>query len=478
VGLDATNCPELHQLFPCTAIACLHSVIPPWNPKPSRGSYRRTSVRTVLAMASKVPRELASDSASHTENLDYFSQRRSQRSTATKIERVFPIRISNQSSSLQKTSTEEQYRVTESADRDFSSPTSTIPLSSPGHTSVGTLTPPNLSSTTSGPPSVFAVNAVEALGSGQRYITKRFDYRSSDVEEHPPTPLDGQILYRCEDEPIHTPGAVQPFGALIAIQENEKGCFLVRIASENSHAVMGFEPDALFELRCFMDVLTQTAREEFRIRIRTLPVSDSNTDQDVFTVSLTTLRGAPSPLFCAMHRSVGSDLIICEFEAECDIFNPAHSNELFDDVPDVVNQHTSASHSHASTRRNAPIHSLDVSRKFSRQLGAMELFSVFSEMQSQLSSATDLSAILDLIVDLVYELTGFHRTMVYQFDDDSSGTYQASLVLASSGSPSLLRHIPTDFNRICQERTGRPTRIHGHLQRVTLSCSRHSKTSA
>ena len=40
-------------------------------------------------------------------------------------------------------------------------------------------------------------------------------------------------LTRCEDEPIRTPGAVQGFGVLVALQEDEDtGNLLVRQVSE------------------------------------------------------------------------------------------------------------------------------------------------------------------------------------------------------------------------------------------------------
>jgi light-regulated signal transduction histidine kinase (bacteriophytochrome) len=164
---------------------------------------------------------------------------------------------------------------------------------------------------------VAAASFAEALASGKLYSTKTIDYRLSGAEDSLMT-IDGQRIHRCEDEPIHIPGAIQSFGALIGIQENEKGLFLVRTASENSYSVVGFEPDALFELRCFTDILAHAERQEFMIRIRALRVSDSSTHHDVFTISLTSLLGAPIPLFCAMHRDAGSDMIICEFELERD----------------------------------------------------------------------------------------------------------------------------------------------------------------
>lgn len=51
----------------------------------------------------------------------------------------------------------------------------------------------------------------------------------------------------------------------------------------------------------------------------------------------------------------------------------------------------------------------------------MDLFQILSEIQIQLETTTELSELLDKIVGLVYELTGFHRVMVYQFDENAAG---------------------------------------------------------
>jgi light-regulated signal transduction histidine kinase (bacteriophytochrome) len=53
----------------------------------------------------------------------------------------------------------------------------------------------------------------------------------------------------------------------------------------------------------------------------------------------------------------------------------------------------------------------------------MDLFQIQSEIQTQLSKATDLKVLLDIMVGLVYDLTGFHRVMVYRFDEIAAGIY-------------------------------------------------------
>ncbi|KAL2020153.1 hypothetical protein VTK56DRAFT_8677 [Thermocarpiscus australiensis] len=64
-------------------------------------------------------------------------------------------------------------------------------------------------------------------------------------------------LQRCEDEPIHTPGAIQAFGSIVVIQEDPDGRFRVRYVSENSKRIIGYSPQELFRLQNFLDILTE-----------------------------------------------------------------------------------------------------------------------------------------------------------------------------------------------------------------------------
>lgn len=76
-----------------------------------------------------------------------------------------------------------------------------------------------------------------------------------------------QLLLRCEDEPIHTPGAIQSFGALLGLKYSQDGRLEVRIASENSRKIIGYGPEQLFALTSFLDVLKQDVRDEMVARI-------------------------------------------------------------------------------------------------------------------------------------------------------------------------------------------------------------------
>lgn len=226
-------------------------------------------------------------------------------------------------------------------------------------------------------------------------------------------------MFRCEDEPIHMPGAIQKFGALIAIRETPDGIFQVRLVSENAEDVTGLKPYALFELRCFTDILIRNDKKEFMKRARSIrswtPDDDSRTNPDVFTISLTSLIGAPRPLFCAIHFNEGSDLVICEFEAKHDLF---HSLSDFPDEP--VSATNNKVPEEELEKRTIKSKSLRLDRDSNRQLGSMELFHILCEVQAQMSNSKSLDSLLDITVGLIHELTSFHRVMIYRFDETNA----------------------------------------------------------
>ena len=57
-------------------------------------------------------------------------------------------------------------------------------------------------------------------------------------------------------QPIRTPGAVQGFGVLVALQDDpDSETLVVRQVSENATELLGLSPKYLFSLPCFTDVL-------------------------------------------------------------------------------------------------------------------------------------------------------------------------------------------------------------------------------
>ncbi|KAM6523430.1 hypothetical protein FSOLCH5_004051 [Fusarium solani] len=76
-----------------------------------------------------------------------------------------------------------------------------------------------------------------------QHVTARFTHVVTDDGHAVITGRDG-VLQRCEDEPIHAPGAVQTFGVLVALREENDGCFVARYVSENAERILGYTPPA------------------------------------------------------------------------------------------------------------------------------------------------------------------------------------------------------------------------------------------
>ena len=55
------------------------------------------------------------------------------------------------------------------------------------------------------------------------------------------------------------------------------------------------------------------------------------------------------------------------------------------------------------------------------EAAAMEVFNLMSQIQEQLANANNLETFLKVLVGVVKELTGFHRAMIYQFDQAWNG---------------------------------------------------------
>lgn len=68
---------------------------------------------------------------------------------------------------------------------------------------------------------------------GESYMTTRFEHKMTGDGHCVITGVSGsENMQRCEDEPIHIPGAVQGFGVLIALKEDADGKLGVKIVSE------------------------------------------------------------------------------------------------------------------------------------------------------------------------------------------------------------------------------------------------------
>jgi light-regulated signal transduction histidine kinase (bacteriophytochrome)/AmiR/NasT family two-component response regulator len=288
-------------------------------------------------------------------------------------------------------------------------------------------------------------------------VTTRFRHVLTE-EGHAVIAGQNEVLERCEDEPIHTPGAVQGFGLLVVIQEAGQGCLQVRYASENSGRIIGYTPQQLFQLRSFLDILSEEQQGNLLDHIDF--IRDEETDPgtngpEVFSISIRNgrYRGDDAggdrrdrrsiKFWCAIHvNRAHPDLVICEFEADDDkqypLYPPSNVTSGDSMPPERAQTHTPADTLHANPTAaeliestemmSKPLRILRSARNRKGEAGAMQVFDIMLQVQEQLASAPNLNLFLKILVGIVKELTGFHRVMIYQFDASFNGKVVTELV--------------------------------------------------
>lgn len=191
-------------------------------------------------------------------------------------------------------------------------------------------------------------------------------------------------LSNCERELIHLAGSVQPHGVLLALREHD---LVIVQASANSGTLLGARTESLLE--------------------RPLATLGGNVADSVKAL-LPGLAGDPLPLAVqtadgrqlegALHRAPGGPLVL-ELEAVSPV--PAH-------VPEPLN--------------------LPQPALLERLQAAMQRF----------TNAASLGTLADAVVQVLRDLTGYDRVMVYKFDPDGHGK-----IIAEARDPrleSLLGH--------------------------------------
>ncbi|KAI8971142.1 hypothetical protein BD414DRAFT_426633 [Trametes punicea] len=213
---------------------------------------------------------------------------------------------------------------------------------------------PSLS--TSGSASVLSGSS----GSSGPHITLRYQHVEDENGHHLIVGREG-VLTKCEDEPIRTPGAVQGFGVLIAVEEDvDSGNLIVRQVSENSTELLGLSPSYLFSLECFSQTLPERQGDILFDNIQYLSDTALTAEEQAENLHVFMVSGWGEPdsalpeeangdpqrrrmwtCWCAAHRpkmtapanlepsengldAAYQNIIILEFELEHDNFNPLY----------------------------------------------------------------------------------------------------------------------------------------------------------
>ncbi|KAI7139079.1 hypothetical protein KC337_g117 [Hortaea werneckii] len=266
-------------------------------------------------------------------------------------------------------------------------------------------------------------------------VTARFKHIVTEGGHAIVTGRDGETLQRCEDEPIHIPGAVQGFGLLIALEEESEGRLIVRVVSENSKRLIGYTPKQLFALESFTDILSEEQADNVLDHVDFIRDEDADVKAngpEVFTMSVRTPQRKSQKMWCAMHiNEAHPNLIICEFELEDDPVNPLvpPNDTTPEPAEDTLNsQPTEQEYAESTHNASKPLRVLRSARKRKGEAAAMEVFNIMSQVQEQLAAAPNLEVFLKILVGVIKELTGFHRVMIYQFDQAWNGRVVTELV--------------------------------------------------
>lgn len=266
-------------------------------------------------------------------------------------------------------------------------------------------------------------------------VTARFKHVVTEGGHAIITGRDGDTLQRCEDEPIHIPGAVQGFGVLIALEEQQESKLVVRVVSENSKKLLGYTPKQLFALESFTDILSEEQADNLLDHVDFIRDEDADVvanGPEVFTMSVRSPARRNLKLWCAMHINESQpDLIICEFELEDDQENPLVPTGEATPEPaeDTLASDPTEEEMMESTQNvSKPLRVLRSARKRKGEAAAMEVFNIMSQVQEQLAAAPSLEKFLKVLVGVVKELTGFHRVMIYQFDQAWNGRVVTELL--------------------------------------------------
>lgn len=267
------------------------------------------------------------------------------------------------------------------------------------------------------------------------FVTARFKHVVTDGGHAVITGRDGETLQRCEDEPIHIPGAIQSFGMLVAFKEKD-GKLVVHVVSENSMQIIGYTPQQMFKLDNLLDIFSDEQADNLLDHLDFIRDEDASdvvaNGPEVFMLSIRPPQHRTRKLWCAMHVcALDKDMVICEFEVEDDKANPLVPPD--DDTPeppeDTLNSEPTAEELAESTVNiSRPLRVLKSARKKRGEAAAMEVFNIMSQVQEQLANAPTLPVFLKVLIGVVKELTGFHRVMIYQFDQLWNGRVVAELV--------------------------------------------------
>lgn len=278
----------------------------------------------------------------------------------------------------------------------------------------------------------------EDSDSSDPLLTDRFEYSILDDGSHGVVQGTRRAFTRCEDELIHIPGAIQSYGMLVALKRRAEGVFIPRIVSENSYLICRYQPRDLFGFDSFNRVMPIYQRSLFNGHLRKVrhsyDIKGKEQEPAVFAFSFFDPEGRLIPCWCAAHyRGGDTDLYICEFELQDYSMHPLATPQPTElpkhPVDTLGSDHMDiATVSSLQSKSQSIFPGLDIlSQGIDQDTSSVEIVGITTRIQQQFAAAQTVQGLLDAIVGVVRELSGFNRVMVYQFDQDYNGTVVAEL---------------------------------------------------
>ncbi|KXS14916.1 hypothetical protein M427DRAFT_123888 [Gonapodya prolifera JEL478] len=244
---------------------------------------------------------------------------------------------------------------------------------------------------------------------------------------------------RCEDEQIHIPGAVQSFGALFALDATT---LLVRQCTVNSARFTRLTPAALFRLTSFTEILSEGSGSLLVETLKDLEDVDKDGAPITFVLDL-----PGGQCWVAAHKfSKNPGLVVLEAELLDDELQPhtpqasSCSEAIANAAESLADQSSATDLATIEVMESTEYEPMRLPRAlFSTNgsiLSTMETFRILDEITAKIEGAKSVQELAFVVVRIVNQLAGFHRTLVYHFDEFWNGSVEAEYVDKTATSPS------------------------------------------
>ena len=234
-------------------------------------------------------------------------------------------------------------------------------------------------------------------------------------------------LTTCDQEAIHIPQSIQPHGWMVVFSSD----WQVQQISENVKLYLGKTPQVLLGQsaeallgKAQWETVQKCLKANFEVvnpmqlSVATSKATNTNQASDEFPAT------APRLFTAVVHRS--EDLIVLELEPLESEGRSIHQNATTDSAED---------HALEGTGESSNLN----------KIGFFDFYRLVKLPVSRFQQAKTLRALCQSAVEEIRSVTGFDRVMVYQFDEDDSGSVIAEAV-DDQQTPYLgLHYPPTDI---------------------------------